>query len=525
MSRTKRFALSLGSGYLAMTANAIYSALSIPLALHYLTREEFGLWAVVTQIGGYLTLLDFGVGQSVSRILVDYKDDMNGGDYGSVLKTAWIAFGFQAVGILLTGAFGGNFLADLLQIPSNLHSGFQTLLFLQCAVLAGHFAMTPLWFPLWTHQRSDIVNYASIGIFAANGIVLWIGFASGLRYYSLVLASFAGALVQDGITTISTIKLGLLPARGKWGRITKAKFWEIFTFSRDLFILQVANQLISASQIVLVSRLMGLDAAAVWSICTKSFALAQQIVVKIFDFSTPGFSEMLVRGEIVRFKERFPAVLNLTAVGAGFFGVLGALGNRMLISFWTQGKISWDFWTDVCAGAYLFVWCITHCYAGFPGLVKQIKGYKYLILMEGGCVVFGSILFAPAFGFPGVFVPAIVGNVFCSGLYGAYRVSQHFRMSVFDVTLAWMGQALLYVVVFALCGSAIFWLGAPFVGLPAFLTKAASAGTFGMILALVVGVTPETRGELRAFALGLIGKRRHRAAGSGDASVAEMKKR
>ena len=96
MSRRKRFASSLGSGYLAMAANAIYSAASIPLALHYLTREEFGLWAVVTQIGGYIALLDFGVGQSVARILIDYKDDMDGGDYGSVLKTASIAFGFQA---------------------------------------------------------------------------------------------------------------------------------------------------------------------------------------------------------------------------------------------------------------------------------------------------------------------------------------------------------------------------------------------------------------------------------------------
>ena len=191
-------------------------------------------------------------------------------------------------------------------------------------------------------------------------------------------------------------------------------------------------------------------------------------------------------------------------MGAGFFGVLGALGNRMLISFWTQGKISWDFWTDVCAGAYLFVWCITHCYAGFPGLVKQIKGYKYLILMEGGCVVFGSILFAPTFGFPGVFVPAIVGNVFCSGLYGAYRVSQHFRMSVFDVTLAWrVGRC--FTLLFSLFAEALSFGSAPDSWATCVLAKAVSRGTLGMILALVVGVTPEMRGELRPSLLVLSG--------------------
>src|SRR5260370_29360926 len=82
ISRTKRFASALASGYLALAANVVYTLASIPLALHYLTREEFGLWAVVGQITGYFALLDFGVGQSVSRILIDYKDDVNGGEYG-----------------------------------------------------------------------------------------------------------------------------------------------------------------------------------------------------------------------------------------------------------------------------------------------------------------------------------------------------------------------------------------------------------------------------------------------------------
>ena len=66
------------------------------------------------------------------------------------------------------------------------------LMFLQCSVAALNFVMTPFWLPLWSHQRSDIVNFAAVGIFASSGLALWLGFEAGLRYYSLVLSNFVG---------------------------------------------------------------------------------------------------------------------------------------------------------------------------------------------------------------------------------------------------------------------------------------------------------------------------------------------
>src|SRR5215469_14963739 len=470
MSRAKRFASALASGYLALAANVVYTVLSIPLALHYLTREEFGLWAVVGQITGYFALLDFGVGQSVSRILIDDKDDMNGGEYGATLKTASCGFVFEAAGIFFVGAFGGQLLAGLLQIPPHLRSGFQMLMFLQCSVAALNFATTPFWLPLWSHQRSDVVNLASVAIFLANGIFLWLGFHAGLRYFSLALANFAGMVVYISITSWATFKLGFVPSHQKWGKITGVKFREIFGFSRDLFVLQVANQFISASQIVLVSRLIGLDAAGVWSVCTKGFTLAQQIVFKIFEFSAPGFSEMIVRGETARFRVRLGTIVSVTAVVAGLFAILGAFGNRTLILFWTGGKVTWDQLVDVCAALYLFFTCVTRCYTGVTGIVKRIGNFKYVNLLEGVLVVLGSVCLAPALHFAGVFLSAILANLICSGLYGVNFVSKRFDTTVFSVTLKWLNPALRFAAMFSCLAALIFWIGAQFPGvLPFFL--------------------------------------------------------
>jgi len=504
MSRKRRFIFAVGSGYVALVANVLYTGSSIPLALHYLTREEFGLWSVVVQITGYLSLLDVGVGQSAARLLVDTKDDINGGIYGSVLKTASIVFTIQAFIVASFGFLFSHPLAYLMGIPPNLTSTFEVLLQWQCVILAVTFLTTPFGFlPLWAHQREYLTNFAYVAFFAMGLLFLWIGFKAGLRTFSLLLSNVAGTVVNISLMALATTRLKLLPSRGHWGAISRERSWEVFRFGRDLFVAGLGAQLISASQMILVSRLIGLDAAGVWSVCTKSFNMARLVVFRLYDFSCAGFSEMIVRGEIDRFRSRFVGILTLSAVGAGFCGVLGAFGNRAFVNFWTGGKVSWDTWSDIASGVYLFSFAVTRCYTGLTGTIKQIGNYKYISLMEGVLVVVGSIILAPHLHFFGVLLSSLLANLLCSGAYGAFRVSRYFNRSIVEVTFGWLKGAFLYVAAFALVGFGVFWLGNRFSGPVPFLITAGSAGLAGIVLALVFGFPSEIRKELIHFGTSL----------------------
>src|ERR1044071_1888761 len=54
MSRFRKYAHSLVSGYVVLGANMLYTLASVPLALKYLGKPEFGLWALTSQIAGYI---------------------------------------------------------------------------------------------------------------------------------------------------------------------------------------------------------------------------------------------------------------------------------------------------------------------------------------------------------------------------------------------------------------------------------------------------------------------------------------
>src|SRR5436190_3710043 len=136
MSRFRNTARSLSSGYLAMGVNVVYTLASVRLALHYLSKEQIGLWALATQVAGYLLWIDLGVTGAVARILIDHKDQRESGGYGSVIKTAWLVLSIQGACIVLGGCLLAFCLPSIMDVPQEFVRQWRILFAGECA-LAG----------------------------------------------------------------------------------------------------------------------------------------------------------------------------------------------------------------------------------------------------------------------------------------------------------------------------------------------------------------------------------------------------
>src|ERR1051326_6424759 len=123
--------------------------------------------------------------------------------------------------------------------------------------------------------------------------------------------------------------------------------------------MSVGLQLLNASQVVVVSRKLGLTAAAIWAVATKVHSLAYLVVSRIFDFSGSAFGEMVARGERQNLERRFRDVFQLTASCAIFAGAAVAVCNDSFVLAWTKGKIAWADQNNVLLGLLLLVTCVT----------------------------------------------------------------------------------------------------------------------------------------------------------------------
>ncbi|MBI5775068.1 MAG: oligosaccharide flippase family protein [Verrucomicrobia bacterium] len=428
MARFHRFVHSLASGYAVIAVNVLYTLAAVPLALHFLTADEFGLWAVMLQLSGYVALLDLGMSPSVARLLIDYKDRAADGSYGGLIQTGWLVSLAQGGISLLAGLAAAPGLAGLLAIPQPLTDEFVLLLRWQCALLAAGFATRMFHHLLAAHQRLDAANYAQIGAFGVNFLVLWLGFRQGWGVFSLLWANAAGWLAGGVISWWACSRLKLWPTVGAWGRPTWPRFKETFAFGTDIFLVTLGSQLILASQTLVITRCLGLSGAAVWTVCTKSFTLLCQLLWRIFDASAPAFSEMIVRGERERIFHRFRDLTILTASVSGVAAVLLALCNGPFVALWTKGRLAWSAGNDLLLALCLIVQAVNHCHSCLVLLTKEIGFLRFIYLGEGVAFVTLAALVAAWGGMPVILLCSLGCSIVFSLAYGIHRTTRYFNV-------------------------------------------------------------------------------------------------
>jgi O-antigen/teichoic acid export membrane protein len=495
--RLRRFFHAVASSYALLGVNVLYVLGSIPLALHFLQKREFGLWALAMQLTGYLQLIDLGMSGSVSRHLIDHKDNRANSEYGGMIQTGALVLLVQGFLVLLGGAIVVFFGTRLLHIDPDLERSFKVVMFAQCAIVAADFPARLFGHLLVAHQRNDIVNYSQIALFFVAYATLWFCFVQGLGIFSLVWANAAGWLViiLSNIIACSTLKI--FPSRDAWGQPTWSKFRDLFGYGKDIFWIALGTQMINASQAIVITRALGLDAAAVWSVCTRTYTLASQLVWRPFDSSYPVLSEMIVRGEKERLLHRFKGLVVLTTSLSVLAAVMFVLCNRPFITLWTHGKIAWGRENDVLLSIWLIILALVHCHCSLPALTKRIGFMRYIYFIEG-IVFLGIGSYAAArIGFAGLLTTSIFASLAFSCSYGIWRTMREFDLSLKEVLFRWLIPPIKLFVPLSLVAVLLYWFtrGLPAkVQLPLYV---AVGGSVGIFCFLRYGLGPELRREFR----------------------------
>jgi len=406
--RSVNFTRGLGAGYLATVINIAYTAVSVPLALQYLGKEQFGLWSLAQQIIGYLILLDLGVTSAVSRFIADHKDDVNGGDYGRMLLTGGIVFALQGALITFVGLVFSVFAPALFAIPTHLAPDFTNVLKIIISLAGFTIFSRGLAAPLWAFQRIDFSYLmGSLSLFLGLA-VLWLGFHFNLGIYSLAISGLPGAFLSPAMAFYFCKKNGFYPSSKSGLQMpTLHDIHRVFAFGKDAALMSLGSQMVNASQIMIISRFVGLDAAATFSVGTKLYSLGQQLVSKVVGTAAPALTELFVRGETSKFKDRFFDVVSITVFLASLFASILVPGNSAVVSIWTSGMITWPRWADPLLGALLITTSVTRCLAELFVFRGNLKTVRHIYLAEGLFTIALSIPAVSYFGLIGLLSSAL----------------------------------------------------------------------------------------------------------------------
>ena len=358
--RERRAVVTAGTAVLARAAQVSTSLLTVPLTIHYLGNERFGLWMTISSVLAMANFADFGIGNGVLNMVADAfgKDDTDR------MRQA-ISSGFavlSTVGLLLLAFFASTFLwiswADVFRVVSaqaRSEAAPALMVFALCFTLNIPF---------------DLVQRAQLGLQQGFRTNLWqvggslaglAGVIAAIRLHAglpILVAALAGAPVAA--TVLNTFHFfvfsrpDLRPRRRFISRQTVSK---IVSSGTLFFILQLVASIAFSADNFIIAHIRGAAAVPDYSIPQRMFQVISMMVWMMVTPLWPAYGEAISSGDIPWVRRTLGRslrwVFGLATVAAA--GTL--LIARPLLNWWVGSAVSPPF--VLLLG--LALWTITEC--------------------------------------------------------------------------------------------------------------------------------------------------------------------
>jgi O-antigen/teichoic acid export membrane protein len=359
--RSARFKWSLFTSFLTKPLAVALPAVTVPLFLHYLGPEEYGVYETVVSLAAWLGLTNLGLGLGLMNRLTDCfvaEDRTTAQRYTSTL--------FVTTAVLLV-LFGVLLLAAVPFIPWG--ALFHTDVQLSQWSLVGLMGLTVVisLLTVFTGNLSPI--YSAFQELTRYN--LWDGVGKVLSLVACFLVvktplGLAGVVcAATGVPAlVRLVNMGHLFLFEKpWLRPRLALFDRqmlrpIATEGFCFFLLQMAGVAVFNSDKVVLSAFLGSSAVTDYAIAGRVFLLAYGVSMLLLTPLWPAYGEALRRGDLAWIQRNLRTSLWITC------GVMAALGGLLLwqgealLGLWVgpQTKLSANLVLGMCAAFVLRAW-------------------------------------------------------------------------------------------------------------------------------------------------------------------------
>lgn len=411
-SRTK--AVLLGS--IAVMGSRAVGILTYLLTTSLLTRrlskEEYGLWAVVWTFTAFATGFDFGLSQGLKNKLASLSADASGRtavEQREYFLSVCYALGLTGlVGVAVT-LVATPFVPwdSLLNISDpRLTATIVPILMVVISILLLAVPLSLSGSGFFAYQEA---HWASL-LNAGQSVLMLASLAIALQMFL-----FSGVLISYyatyGIVALVTFALFLwrrrwMPVRIPLGRLY-ARIRPLARVSFQFWILGVAALVISSTDTILASRVSGLAEAGNFSLIQRLFFLLLTVHMSILGPLGPAYTQAAQLGNW----EWLRKALTSSVYGMGAFIVLGGglivLLHPWILRLWTGRPIQ-DFSLVLAMAFWALIYSWVNSYSVVLNSLGEIKLQSILLVVAALVNIPLSLFLGNRFGVVGITVASII---------------------------------------------------------------------------------------------------------------------
>jgi len=332
--RTKKAALNFVMSFLRNFVSLLIGIISTPIILSYLGEERFGIWRVLVDWIGHLSLAEFGL---FGALLTLFVKSIAG---KSVPLNAVFRLGFQQYSIvflLQVIALGLFCLVFERFIPVSDAAQHETWVCYFIVAVTPFFTHSQVFRAyLEASQRGYIVSYVMIlqNIIFVGATLLFLHWGYGLKGQAVALVvSIAFAMIVYTIFCLPEIKSYFL---------SQDKFVDTESFSiqrKSQFWIEVGGRAAFLSDNLIITFVLGTREVTGFFLTQRLIQIAQAQLQNVGNSAWAGMGELYYQNNFETFKARLFQITEVTAFLSGIGLATLIYLNPSFVVLWT-GKVS-----------------------------------------------------------------------------------------------------------------------------------------------------------------------------------------
>lgn len=425
-----------------MAASLLISLWLVPFVLQYLSRPAYGMYAIVTDLLGWLAVSNLGVAAVFNSSGAQLLGKRDFEELNKVASTTFFAQLFSTVFIFFIGAMVVRYPQLLFgQAPAGQDIGL--FIALLVAGFTVDYIAQPLNALLIADKQLHIDHYLKFSLLLVRTGLIIVLIVNGFQLLSIGIASFFSSLVISIITWVR-VKKTLPEVKIQW------KYWR----SNRLKILLkngvwftiggIAGILIFRMDSFLIGRYLSLGTVASFVITQKLYQIAATFHQHFFNTARPYFAQAFGNGEEHKLSALYHLCFHTAFASAFGAGALIFLLNKWFIGWW----VGPDFYLGDTISLLLCIHFILQSAVLPHRILLATTLYKTdwhnaTRIAEGLAKCAVAVAFVHFWGIHGIILGGIVASVLFSNIVLNYLATDFFKQG------AW-GRPLLVLLVLAL---------------------------------------------------------------------------
>lgn len=440
MSVKSHLSVTVASSWLSLVVVSACQLVAIPIALGALSKADFALYAVITQMLMAVMLAEFGVRSACARLLIGARAEGEGA-YDRMWIASFCVFCIQAVVMMAIIVVLAPFLGDIFHLDSDQRSLAQSIFLVVGGINSLGYVLSIFATALLAGQQLARLNAIAV-VAALLQLVAFVGaIKSGAGLWSYPIGLAVGQIATQSLVVSQTFKRKLA-GRFDFGLFDWGELKVVSKLGMDVFVAAVFSMVMGSSLLLFSGHLLSLEVTAVLAVNLKLVNLLTQVLQRIPGSAGPVLMKMVSEGEDGQFRSWWTLVtkitLSMALLGAGMF----ILWNRMVVTWWTSAEMAMPLGAVVLLSLIPFRYLVHYQFVNSLTMFKEIRKVKWMLAWE--IILYAGLAYflANRYGLMGllsanllsIFGGALIGGMKWFSIFSGIRIAR-LRLLLFKLTV------------------------------------------------------------------------------------------